>query len=257
MLDRVLQCATPCLVALGLLLGWPYGALSQGTGSDKQAPPSNYSLAGLGERVAALEERVLGLEHPLDSLLERTDVLETVMYGGTNPSSTAAHQFSLPERISALESAIYSHAGNASQDLPDGMSTFVDKKARRTNNRTIASQSEDSQSPATTPQNKSGDVAGAGGSQLSSARAAVSPVVPNAPDAGAAKYVNPYATPGKYSGYPYRYRGPGLAPYSYGVYPGSPGWFDSPYRQSGQAFSTQSPYYPWAANQVAPTKIAR
>ncbi len=37
--------------------------------------------ASLGERLAALEERVLGLEHPIYSLLYRTEALEQDVFG--------------------------------------------------------------------------------------------------------------------------------------------------------------------------------
>jgi hypothetical protein len=63
------------------------------------------------------------------------------------------------------------------------------------------------------------------------------------------KFVSGFQTPGKLLGYPNNYKGPGLPPYSYGAYPGNPSWWNSAYRQSGQPFYSNTPYYPWAGNR--------
>lgn len=222
-------------------------AISQAT-AYVQPDLSKTIRASLGERLAALEERVLGLEHPIDSLISRTDALEQEVFGWT-PGAQPRGESVLPERISSLESAVYAHATREPQSLPDGMSTFVaGQRLKRAANRWLAAAKETpAQAAVTAPVMNL--VAVPTASQCSVAVPTITTPKPKGSENGQAKYVNPYATPGRYSGYPYIYKGPGLPPAAYGAYPGSATWFNSPYRQSGELFYTNAPYFPWAANR--------
>lgn len=81
-------------------------------------------IANLGERLTALEEKILGLQHPLEGVLERTGALEIEVFGGT----LSGDRTPIVERISKLETAAFKNASKDSHNLPDGMSTFVDSR---------------------------------------------------------------------------------------------------------------------------------
>jgi hypothetical protein len=197
--------------------------------------------------VTAVEEHVLGLEHPIDSLEDRINVLEGQVFGGVSDRTPTGKEYSVPERISNLESAVYSRAAQGFDDLPDGMSTFLEEPKRG---------SRISKQEAVVIKPSQSDVDEISSSVISRVTngsllgGSIGKPVKQPAIKATNKYVNPYATPGYYHGYPYVYRGPGLPPYAYGNYPGSPNWFNSPYQQSGATFYNQYPYFPWAANRT-------
>jgi hypothetical protein len=202
-------------------------------------------IAQLEERVTTLEERVLGLEHPTDSLVQRVEELEKESFGGVSQD-----QLSLPDRIAHLESAVYSRP--QAKNLPDGMESFVeDKHARAANPLKLRMPNLKLSQFASSKSNQqtglTSNLAATGGFGATIVKSVPAPNTHDVPTP-----INPYATPGAYYGYPYVYNGPGLPPYAYGVFPGSPGWFDSAYRQSGQTFYIGQPFFPWAANRIAP-----